>query len=138
GSTGGSAARYLPTGDIAYAIGGAVFAVPFDVRRLEVRGGPVPVVEGVQRGGVVTGTAQFSTAGNGSAVFLPGPVAPSTGLVQLALIDRKGTVEPLKLQPASYLHPRVSPDGKRIAFGTDDGKDAVVWIYELSGATAIR
>jgi serine/threonine-protein kinase len=136
--SGGSDARYLPTGHIVYAIGGVMFAVPFDVRRLEVSGGPVPVVEGVQRAGIVTGTAQFSTAGNGSAVFLPGPVALSNGVVQLALIDRKGTVEPLKLQPASYLHPRVSPDGKRIVFGTDDGNDASVWIYELSGATAMR
>jgi dipeptidyl aminopeptidase/acylaminoacyl peptidase len=128
-----------------------MFAVPFDLRRLEVTGGPVPVVEGVRRaaaaGGTLgvaqlnagTGTAQFSTAANGSLVFQPGPVSPSSsGFVQLALLDRKGSVEPLKLQPAVYQQPRVSPDGKRIVFSTDDGKDAVVWIYELSGATAMR
>jgi eukaryotic-like serine/threonine-protein kinase len=145
---GGSDARYLPTGHIVYALGGVMFAVPFDVRRLEVTGGPVPVVEGVRRaagalGGAQfnagTGTAQFSTAANGSLVFLPGPVSPSSsGVVQLALLDRKGTVEPLKLQPAAYQQPRVSPDGKHIVFSIDDGKDAAVWIYELSGATAMR
>ena len=32
----------------------------------------------------------------------------------------------------------VSPDGSRIAVGTDDGKDANVWIYDLSASTAIR
>jgi eukaryotic-like serine/threonine-protein kinase len=145
---GGSDARYLPTGHIVYALGGVIFAVPFDVRRLEVTGGPVPVVEGVQRAAAAlggasfnagTGTTQFSTAANGSLVFLPGPVSlSSAGVVQLALLDRKGTVEPLKLQPAAYQQPRVSPDGKRIVFSTDDGKDAAVWIYELSGATAMR
>ena len=57
---------------------------------------------------------------------------------QLALIDRKGGVEALKLPSGPYEHPRVSPDGKRIAFGTDDGKEANVWIYDLSGATAMR
>jgi len=145
---GGSDARYLPTGHIVYALGGVIFAVPFDLRRLEVTGGPVPIVEGVRRtpgplgGGQLnagTGTAQFSTAANGSLVFLAGPVSPSaSGGAQLALLDRKGTVEPLKLQPATYQQPRVSPDGKRIVFATDDGKDAVVWIYDLSGATAMR
>jgi hypothetical protein len=27
--------RYLPTGHIVYAVGGVLFAVPFDARRLE-------------------------------------------------------------------------------------------------------
>jgi len=134
---GGSDARYLPTGHIVYALGGVLFAMPFDAQRLQVSGGPVPIVEGVERGGA-TGTAQFSTAANGSLVFIPGPVSPTTGLLELALIDRKGSVELLKLQAGAYDHPRVSPDGKRIVFDTDDGKDSVVWIYELSGATAMR
>src|SRR5207237_1358533 len=45
---GGTDARYLPTGHIVYALGGVVFAIPFDARRLQVSGGPVPVVEGVR------------------------------------------------------------------------------------------
>ena len=56
---------------------------------------------------------------------------------QLALTDRKGGVELLKLPPGAYEAPRVSPDGSRTAFETDDGKEAIVWIYELSGATAM-
>ena len=46
---GGSDARYVPTGHLVYAVGGIVFAVPMDLRRLEVTGGPVPIVEGVRR-----------------------------------------------------------------------------------------
>ena len=46
---GGSDGRYVPTGHLVYAIGGVVFARPMDVRRLEVTGGPVPIVEGVRR-----------------------------------------------------------------------------------------
>jgi Tol biopolymer transport system component len=56
----------------------------------------------------------------------------------LALIDRKGGVEPLKLQPSPYQHPRASPSGRQIAFGTDDGKEANIWIYDLGGATTMR
>lgn len=54
------------------------------------------------------------------------------------LIDRKGVVEPLKLPSGPYEFPRISPDGKRVTFGTDDGKEAIVWTYDLSGATSMR
>src|SRR5207248_9735256 len=112
---GGADGRYVPTGYIVYAFGGVVFAVPFDVKRLQQTGGAVPVVEGVRRGGV-TAAAQFSTSATGSLVFIPGPISTSAGLLEVALIDRKGTAEALKLQAGSYDHLRVSPDGKRIAF----------------------
>jgi eukaryotic-like serine/threonine-protein kinase len=36
---GGSDARYVPTGHLVYALGDALFAVAFDVSRLEVSGG---------------------------------------------------------------------------------------------------
>src|SRR5262249_43990620 len=58
--------------------------------------------------------------------------------LDLALVDRKGGVEPLKLSPGPYLHPRVSPNGRQIAFASDDGKDATIWIYDLSAATSKR
>ena len=44
----------------------------------------------------------------------------------------------LKIQPGPYQLPRMSPDGKRIAFGSDDGKEASIWIYELSGTSSMR
>jgi serine/threonine-protein kinase len=134
---GGSDARYVSTGHLVYALGGTVFAVPFDLRRLEVRGGPVPIVEGVLRANF-TGAAHFSVSSTGSLVFVPGPVSTSAAQSDLALVDRNGTPQPLKLPPGPYEYPRLSPDGKRIAFGSDDGKDAIVWIYELSGASSMR
>jgi Tol biopolymer transport system component len=54
------------------------------------------------------------------------------------LIDRKGVVAPLKVPPGVYESPRVSPDGSQLAFGTSDGKEAVISTYELSGASAVR
>ena len=32
----------------------------------------------------------------------------------------------------------MSPDGTRIAFGTDDGKEAIIYIYDLSGASGMQ
>ncbi|MBI3400335.1 MAG: serine/threonine-protein kinase [Acidobacteria bacterium] len=136
---GGSDARYLSTGHIVYALVGTVFAIPFDPARLEVSGGPAPIVEGVRRSvNSVAGTAQFSVSNTGSLIYVPGPASNSAGQQDVALFDRKGAAESLKLSPGSYEYPRVSPDGKRIAFGTSDGKEAIVWIYDLAGASAMR
>jgi serine/threonine protein kinase len=50
----------------------------------------------------------------------------------------KGVPTPLKLPPGGIEHPRLSPDGRHVAFVTDDDKGANVWTYELSGATQMR
>ena len=134
---GGSDARYLSTGHLVYALSGVLYAVPFDPRSLAPTGAAVPIVEGVSRAtGNQTGAAHFSVSESGSLIYIPGPLDASAGLgetMQLGLIDRKGVVEPLPLPPDAYQMPRVSPDGTRITFGTDDGKEAIVWIYDLVG-----
>ena len=53
-------------------------------------------------------------------------------------LGAKGETQPLKLPPGSYQSPRISPDGTRLAFGADDGKEADIWVYDLSGASAAR
>jgi eukaryotic-like serine/threonine-protein kinase len=136
---GGTDARYLPTGHLVYALNGVLLAQPFDLRRLEMTGGPVGVVEGIARTPV--GGAQFGFSNTGSLIYLPGPVAgtASTGQAALVLVDRKGEVERLKNLPSGvYFTPRVSRDGKRVAYQTNDSKESSIWIYELSGAAAPR
>jgi dipeptidyl aminopeptidase/acylaminoacyl peptidase len=135
----GADVRYLPTGHIVYAHGGLVFAVRFDLARLAIVGGPAPVIEGVRRGlSGVTGAAQFSVSDHGTLVYVPGPHSPSEAQLDLAFMDRQGALQRLKLPAASYEHPCVSPDGTRVAVGTDNGKDANVWVYDLSGLSSRR
>jgi serine/threonine-protein kinase len=134
----GSDARYLPTGHILYAVGGSMFAVPFDARRMSVTGGPVPVLQGVRRQTTgLNATAHVVTSDNGTVAFVPGPPTVTADQLDVALVDRAGTAASLKLPPGPYEYPRVSPDGKRIAFDSDDAQGAI-WIYDLSGATAMR
>jgi serine/threonine protein kinase len=136
---GGSDGRYLPTGHIVYALGGTLFAMRFDSGRLQVMGGPVPILEGVRRAaGGATGSpaAFFGFSDTGSLVYIPGP--GSLRQLNLALVGRTGGIDTLKLPQAPYESPRISPDGKRITVDTDDGKEAIVWIFELSGASAMR
>ena len=126
-----------------YALGGTLFAVAFDARRLEERGGrAAPIVEGVRRagpaGGLVTGAAHFSVSDTGSLIFVPGPATFVAGAWNVALIDRKGVVEPLNLPAGQYQHPRVSPDGRRLAVVTNDPKGDYISIYDLAGGTAMR
>jgi serine/threonine-protein kinase len=135
--SGGSDARYLPTGHIIYARAGVEFAVPFDVRHLTVTGGAVPIVEGVKRStSGSTGAAHLVASETGSLAFEPGPVSAAASQTDIALIDPKtGATQALPVPMGAYEHPRLSPDSKSIVFGSDAG---VVWIYELSGASSAR
>ena len=70
---GGSAARYVSTGHLVYALRNALFAVAFDVDQLEVSGGPVSVIEGVARAGnpmANTATANYAISDRGTLVYL--------------------------------------------------------------------
>jgi serine/threonine-protein kinase len=135
---GGSDGRYVPTGHLVYALSGSLLAVPFDVTRLAITGGPTPVVDGVLRSlNSTTGAVQFSISATGSLIYVPGP-AGGTLQMRLAWIDRRGHVEPLRLPVGPYEHPRIAPDGRHVAYDTDDGKDAIVWVYDLSGGRAPR
>ena len=132
---GGRDARYLATGHLVYALAATLFAVPFDLKRLEAGPAAVPLVEGVQ--GSSSGAAEFSFSGNGSLIYVPGPdyFGPGSAAPNLlAFIDRKGSVEAMKLPPGSYGYPRVSRDGTRVAYETEEGKESAIWTYELSGA----
>ena len=135
---GGSDPHYSPTGHLIYALGGVAVAVPFDLGRLETTGGPVPVVEGIRRAGAATGTAQFGFSRSGSLIYIPGLASGLGNQQDLAWVDRTGGAESLKLPARSYRHVRISPEGKRITFGTDDGGEASVYVYAPGSGTSMQ
>jgi serine/threonine-protein kinase len=134
---GGTAARYVPTGQIVYMLGGTLFAAPFDLERLEVTGAAIPAIEGVLRS-TLGSFAHFQFSNNGTLVYIPGPISPIGNQQVIGSLDRNGDVKGLGLMPGNYGFPRVSPNGKRVAFGIDDGKEASIWVYDLSGASSMR
>jgi eukaryotic-like serine/threonine-protein kinase len=137
---GGSDPHYLPTGHLLYVRGGTIFAVPFDVDRLQVTGGPIPVLEGVARSitaRTASGFAQFAVSASGSIVYVGGP-AQLSDQPRLIVMDRNGVIEALKVPAGVYERPRVSPNGTQVAFNSDDPKSAAIWIYDLSGNSSIR
>ena len=136
---GGSAARYVPTGHLVYAVGDGLYAIAFDVDSLTVRGGPVPVVAGVQRAtdpGANTGTANFGVSVQGSLVYLSGTAASNDRM--LGLVGRDGVVAPLGVPPAPYLSPRLSPDGGRLVVQSGEAEGNTLWTYDLSSDSQIQ
>jgi serine/threonine-protein kinase len=133
---GGRDARYVPTGHLVYARGGVLLAAPFDVARLEVKGGPVPLVEGVRDAGLVgaaTGAAQFGFSSDGTLVYVPGNVESGAprGLVW---VNRAGAEQPLAVPPRAYDFPQLSPDGQRVA--VEIGPQ--IWLLDLMRDTLTR
>jgi serine/threonine-protein kinase len=135
---GGSDARYVPTGYIVYALNSTVLGVPFDLKKLVVSAGPVPVVENVQRSSSGnTGAAHFVFSSNGSLVYISGELRAGNSL---ALLDRFGSQKPriLDIPPGPYFPPRISPDGRQLAFYSSDGGNGAIWIYDLKGGSPMR
>jgi serine/threonine-protein kinase len=120
-----------------------MFAAAFDLGRLEMRGAPAPVVEGIA---VNAGTSASQvglsgpTSGSGVMAYLEGQMTASLPIVWL---DAAGKEEPLVAATAALaLDPRFSPDGKRLAVSSagdiyiyDVGRGALQKITNSAGAS---
>jgi serine/threonine-protein kinase len=125
---GGTSAAYSPSGHIVYARAGKLLAVPFDAARNEVTGAPVNVLDGVVTS-ADTGAAEFSLSQRGDLAYVPGRAAG--GRRTLVWIDRSGKSEPLPLPPASYVYPRLSPDGRYLAVEVE-GPNHDLHVYDFA------
>ncbi len=121
----GTQAVYSPTGHIVFGRGASLMAMPFELATQAARGAPLPVVEHVSRDTVLGG--RYALSRDGTLVYLRG-----TGDERpLLWVDRRGRAERIPAPPHTFLDPRVSPDGSRIAVqGADADND--VWICDSS------
>ena len=126
--------RFASSGHLIYERNGDLFAVPFDSRQLAITGNAVPVVEHVLRS-ATTGATQYSISNTGSLVYVSGGTQADQRT--FVWVNRNGVEQPLPAPPRSYLFPRISPDGRRIAVGIT-GIGAQIWIYDLSRDTLTR
>ena len=128
----GSNPRYVPTGHLIYGhADGALMGVPFDVESLEVTGQPVTLVPSLP---VFTGgAAQFGVSDNGTLVYATatGDASASTGQSPFAWVDLEGNETPLSLRMAEVRTPRLSPDGNRIAYESENQ----IWVHDIQIGT---
>jgi dipeptidyl aminopeptidase/acylaminoacyl peptidase len=127
--------RYLATGHLLYRSGGTVMAVRFDPRRLTIEGLPVTVVEASVSSGAVPFATHYDVSSSGTLAYVAGT---GTSGQDLALLDRRGQITGrLGLPNGAYATPRVSPDGRSVAY-SDRASDPNIWIANLSGGSAPR
>ena len=121
-------------GHIVYAQDDGVFAVPFDVDAMKLRGSPVALANGLDAAIVAS---SVSVSASGTLVMRPGDPAGAASY-QMMWVDRAGREAPV--DTAWAFNPSVSagdagwalsPDGARLAIGlvTATGED--IWVKEL-------
>jgi serine/threonine-protein kinase len=129
---------YLPSGHLMYVgQNGEMFAGRFDLKALELRGTPVPVISGV---GLVDNIVPMVTVSfTGTLVMRAGNVVGGQrGVHEMVWVDRAGRRLPVDsgwtfrlTQSASNVGWALSPDGSRLVIGlyTSSGDD--LWLKQL-------
>jgi serine/threonine-protein kinase len=125
---GGFYPRYSPSGHVVFARGGSLFAVAFNPKSQSVSGQPVKVLDGVMASRN-SGVANFDISASGTLVYIAGQ--GDGGARTLHWVDRFGKSEKLPLPSRSYLHPRISPDGRRLAIEIE-GSSHDVYVYDFA------
>jgi len=124
--------RYVATGHLIYHAqppSVAVMAVAFDLRTHRVSGAPFQVLSTVWRTG---GASYWDVSRNGTLIYVRSPDVGDGE--RLAWIDPSGTADPLPIQVQDFELPRLSPDGRRVAFL--DFSASQLSVFDLStGAT---
>ena len=127
----GASPIYSPTGHILFSRSNTLFAVPFDLDRLEVAGLEVAVLQGVrvENGG----SLQADVSRDGLLVYAPADGAIGTELVW---VDRQGAIlERAYGERRLFYGPRISPDGQRVAVQINDDVRRGIWILDVGAGT---
>jgi len=129
----GLAPHYLPTGHLAFVAGGTLFAVRFDAERLEAKGAPVTLLEGIRQARSSQPLISYSDVG--SIVYVATNV--DSGSNELLWVDRDGTEQVASAGGRAYAQPRLSPDGRRVVASLrGDVED--LWMIDLERGTSSR
>ena len=133
----GTAPQFVPSGHIVFLRGTSLWAIPFDLDRLEVTGSAVQVLEGVVERGILP---NYVLSPSGSLVYVP--TRGAAPVQQLVWLGRDGREELLGLEPGSYRIPRLSPDQSRVVFDDccqeTEPPVADIWIYDLVSRNRIH
>lgn len=105
---------------------GVLSAVPFDPRTLNVTGAPVPLLQGLRQD-------LASLSPSGTLVYAQGSSSS-----EVMTVDERGVSSPLIVQKARYAHPRLSPDGSRLAIDVTSGGTTDIWTYDMATKTPTR
>jgi len=130
---GGVSGRYVRAGYMLFARNEALFAMPFDLRRLAVTGQPVPVIEDVALQSE-DGRAGFAVSDNGTLAYIT--ASSFTADLELVWVTRSGSVSAPITAPARFDNPALSPSGRQVAIAiAPPGETRDVWVLDLVRGT---
>lgn len=109
---------------------GTLMAVPLDAKRQVVTGEAVPVLDGVLTAPMNAVRAALSASG--TLLYVRG-----TRDREVVEVGAGGSTIPLPLRAGSYSHPRLSPDGRRLAAVLDVQGGEELRIFDLATGAAI-
>lgn len=125
-----SMGRYLVSGHLVYYLNGRLFAAPMNLEQLTLTGSPMPLVESVTQN--FLHGAEFDISVSGTLVYRRSPRAGGRVVVSL---DASGAKVRLLAKSDSYVSPRLSPDGKRLAVASASEGPQRVWIHDIGRGT---
>jgi hypothetical protein len=132
----GTYPRYFPSGHLLlFAREGRLFAVPFDVNRLQVSGQPFPVLDAV-RTSPNSGVTNFMVSDTGALAYLPEDASAPEG--SLVWVDGRDQVKALPPPARFYGSAQISPDGNRVALSIFSGNNSDIWVYDIRHGTLTR
>jgi Tol biopolymer transport system component/DNA-binding winged helix-turn-helix (wHTH) protein len=132
---GGYFGRYAASGHIVYMQDDTLFAMPFDLQRLNVTGRAARTIDGIQSD-VSRGSAQLALSQTGTMAYVPG--RNTFDARPIAWMDRTGTLATLRAEPADWYNAEFSPDGRRIAMDIRAAGQSDIWVYDWSRGTLTR
>ncbi len=132
---GGTYGRWVPSGHLVYVRENTLFAMPFDIKKLEATGSPAPIVQGITSSDA-SGGAQVSFSNTGTLAYISGEIGVPE--YPIRMMDRNGVVSTLWEEPGTYANPKLSPDGSRLSMTVLRDGNWDVWIYDLERKVATR
>jgi serine/threonine-protein kinase len=132
---GGAYGRWVPSGHLVYIRENTLFAMPFDIDRMEATGSPSPMVQGVTTN-TGNGGSQISFSSNGTLAYVSGVIGVPD--YQVLKMNRQGVTSPLWEEPGTYANPKLSPDGRLLSLTVLRDGNWDIWVYDLERGVATR
>ena len=126
---GAAQAWYIGDGRLLYVRrDGAALVAPFDLRRLELTGAGVPIMDGIL---VNNGHTELAWSPSGTLVYLAG--TGNTADNEVVRVTRRGVATPIDTAWfGAFNSLELSPDGRRVAVGVGSADGELnIWVKQL-------
>jgi eukaryotic-like serine/threonine-protein kinase len=126
--TEGTRAVYSRSGHLTFGRGLALVTQRFDVRKRRTTGSPTTITDEMSR------PIDFDASASGVLVYQSGRGGGAMDIVE----DGQARHVPIPIDATHYDNPRVSPDGRRIAFAVGTSPGHLLAVHDIASRTNLR